>query len=115
MAVQFGIVTTATGVGTVVIQSISSNESVQTAQALDEFGNIIAVNGYSAAVSGSMQVLLDGSLEVAAGDIITIGGNSVIITGIDKSETNTGYAEATISYEGAPGVTPVGPQSAQST
>ena len=115
MAVQFGIVTTATGVGSIIIQSIKFNGSVQTAQALDEFGNIIAINGYSKAVSGSMQVLLDGSVEVAAGDIITVGSFSVIVTGVDKSETNTGYAEATINFEGAPGVTPVGPINGQST
>ena len=115
MAVQFGIVTTATGVGEVILQSVSSNDSVQTAQALDENGNIVAINGYSRANSGSMQALLNGEISVAAGDIITVGGESKIVTGVDKSETNTGYAEATISFEGAPGVTPEGPQDGPST
>lgn len=115
MAVQFGIVTTATGVGEVILQSVSSNDSVQTAQALDENGNIVAIKGYSRANSGSMQALLNGEISVAAGDIITVGGESKIVTGVDKSETNTGYAEATISFEGAPGVTPEGPQGGQST
>lgn len=115
MAVQFGIVTTATGVGSVVIQSITTNDNVQSAQALDEKGNIIAINGYSRSNSGSMQVLLDGTIEVHAGDVITVGGASKLITGVDITESNTGYAEATISYEGAPGVTPEGPQTAQST
>ena len=115
MAVQFGVVTTATGVGSIIIQSITSNDSVQTAQALDELGNIVAINGYSRANSGSIQALLDGSISVAAGDTITIGGEEKIVTGVDLNETNTGYAEATISFEGAPGVTPVGPQDGQST
>lgn len=115
MAVQFGIVTTATGVGEVILQSMTSNDSVQTAQALDEFGNIVAINGYSRATSGSMQVLLNGEVSVKSGDNISVGSDSMIVTGVDKSETNTGYAEATISFEGAPGVTPEGPQGGQST
>ena len=115
MAVQFGIVTSATGMGSVILQSVTGNDSVQTAQALDEHGNIVAINGYSRATSGSMQALLDGEISVNAGDIITVGGESKIVTGVDKNETNTGYAGATINYEGAPGVTPVGPINGQST
>ena len=114
MARQFGIVTTSTGVSSIVIQSLQHGTSAETAQAMDEKGNITDINGYGKKTSVTIKGLLDGSVDVAAGDIITVGSDSYIITSVTVSESNTGYAEADISAEGAPGVTPVGPISGSS-
>lgn len=111
MARQFGIVTTSTGVTSIVIQSLQYGTSVETANAMDENGVITDINGYGKKTSVTIKGLLDGSIGVAAGDIITVGSDSYIITSVQVSESNTGYAEADISAEGAPGVTPVGPSS----
>ena len=114
MARQFGIVTTSSGVTSIVIQSIQIGNSVETANAMDENGNITDINGYGKKNSVTIKGLLDGTVAVAAGDIITVGSDSYIITSVQISESNTGYAEADISAEGAPGVTPVGPTSGSS-
>ena len=115
MARQFGIVTTSSGVSSIVIQSIQIGTSVETANAMDEKGNITDINGYGAKNSVTIKGLLDGSISVAAGDIITVGSDSYIITSAQVSESNTGYAEVDISAEGAPSVTPVGPTTTTTT
>jgi len=109
MARQFGIVTTSTGVSSIVIQSIQEGSSIETAQAMDENGNITDINGYGAKNSVTIKGLVDGSVTAKAGDVISVGSDSYIITSFTKSQSNNGYAEVDISAEGAPGVTPVGP------
>lgn len=111
MARQFGIVTTSTGVTSIVIQSLQYGTSVETANAMDENGVIIDINGYGKKTSVTIKGLLDGSIGVAAGDKIEVNSESYIITSVQVSESNTGYAEVDISAEGAPGVTPTGPSS----
>lgn len=110
MARQFGIITTSAGVSSIVIQSLQIGSSVETAQAMDELGNITDINGYGAKKSVTIKGLVDGSVSADAGDIITVGSDSYIITSFQKSESNTGYAEVDVTAEGAPDVTPVGPQ-----
>ena len=110
MARQFGIITTNTGVSSIVIQSIQIGSSVETAQAMDEHGKIIDINGYGAKNTINIKGLVDGSVSAKAGDVITAEGGSYIITSFQKSESNTGYAEVDVTAEGAPGVTPVAPQ-----
>ena len=109
MARSFGIVTTSAGVTGIVITSFQGGTSVETANAMDEHGNITDINGYGMKTTVSIKGLLDGSCSVAAGDVITVSSASYIVTSVNTSETNTGYAEVDISAEGAPGVTPVGP------
>ena len=46
MSRQFGILTTSAGVSSVVIQSLQIGNSIETAQAMDELGNITDINGY---------------------------------------------------------------------
>ena len=46
MARQFGIITTSSGVSSIVIQSIQIGDSVETANAMDENGNITDINAY---------------------------------------------------------------------
>lgn len=109
MAVQFGVVKTTDGLGAAILQSANTTDSIQTAQAQDEYGNVIALNGYGRTNGGSFSVLLDGALAVKAGDVITVSAQSVIVTNANTTQTNTGYAEGSVDYEGAPGVVPVGP------
>lgn len=109
MARQFGVITTSAGVSSIVIQSLQIGNSVETAQAMDENGNITDINGYGKKNSVTIKGLVDGSVTAAAGDNITVGSDTYIITSFQKSESNTGYAEVDVTAEGAPGVTPVGP------
>lgn len=109
MARQFGIITTSSGVSSIVIQSIQIGDSVETANAMDEKGNITDINAYGKKNSVTIKGLVDGSVSASSGDVITVGSDSYIITSFQKSESNTGYAEVDVTAEGAPGVTPVGP------
>ena len=70
---------------------------------------MIAINGYGRKTGGSFNALLDGEVTAKAGDVVTVGGESKILTAVNTTQTNTGYAEGSLDYDGAPGVTPVGP------
>ncbi|MBQ7694560.1 MAG: hypothetical protein IJI85_10315 [Clostridia bacterium] len=109
MSVQFGIVTTADGIGAVILQSTGKTDSIQTSEAMNEHGKVIAINGYGRKTGGSFSFLLDGEVTAKAGDVITVGEESKIITNININETNTSYAEGSADYDGAPGVIPEGP------
>lgn len=115
MARQFGIISSSTGVTGIVIQSIQKGSSLETANAMDEHGNITDINGYGKKVTVNIKGLLNGGSSIDAGSAITVGTDTYIITSAQVSESNTGYVEADITAEGAPGVTPVGPISGSST
>lgn len=114
MSVQFGIVTTADGIGAVILQGATKTDSIQTAEAMDEHGNVIAIHGYGRKTGGSFSALLDGEVTAKSGDVVTVGGESKILTNVQTTEGNTTYAEGSIDYDGAPGVVPVGPISGAS-
>ena len=97
MSVQFGIVTTADGIGAVILQGANTSDTIQTAEALDEHGNVIAINGYGRKTGGSFNALLDGEVTAKAGDVVTVGGESKILTAVTRDNVEielTGNADA---------------------
>lgn len=108
MARQFGIITTSAGVTGIVTNSLSTKESADVAEARDETGKVTDVKAYSRRTTYDVKGVLDSaSLSVHAGDTITLGGKTCIVKSVDVSESNTGFAEGTVSAEAVDDATPV--------
>lgn len=100
MARQFGIITTSAGVAGIVTNSFSTKESAEVAEARDETGKVTDVKAYSLRTTYDVKGVLDSaSMSVHAGDTVTLGGKTCIVKSVDVSESNTGFAEGTISAE----------------
>ena len=98
MARQFGIITTTTGISGIVVNSFSRNKSAEIAEARNEKGEVTDLKAYSKGETISVTGLLDAeSLTIEPGSKLTLGGKDYIIESVDQSETNTGYAEVTLS------------------
>ena len=97
---SFGIVSDVSGITAgIMINSLDFNETVQTAQARDEYGRITDIASYSNSKTVSIQGLMDsakGSV-ATAGSIITLDGKQWLIDSVAKRESNTGFCELTIS------------------
>ena len=110
MSVMFGVIDTAAGgLGAVILQSANTSDTIQTAEAYDQYGNVIALNGYGRKTGGSFGVLLDGEVSIKAGDVLTISNEKKLLTAVNTTRTKNGYAEGSVDYDGAPGVEPQGP------
>ena len=100
MARQFGIITTSAGVAGIVVNSLSTKESADVAEARDETGKVTDVKAYSRRTTFDVKGVLDSaSMSVHAGDTITLGGKTCIVKNADKDESHTGFAEGSISAE----------------
>ena len=100
MARQFGIITTSAGVTGIVTNSMSTKESADVAEARDENGKVTDVKAYSRRTTFDIRGVMDSaSIAVHAGDSVTLGGKTCIVKSVDVSESNTGFAEASVSAE----------------
>lgn len=97
MARMFGIITTATGVTGIVINSLTINNTAEIAEARNEKGQVTDLKAYSKGETISVTGLLDGETTVSAGETLTIGEKNYIIESVDRNETNTGYVEVSLS------------------
>lgn len=102
MARQFGIVTDMSNTlsAGILINSITFDESTETAQARDTTGAVVDIAAYSRSTSISIDGLLDtseGVELVKAGNKITIGGKDYLIESVSKQESNTDFCTVSIS------------------
>ena len=102
MARQFGIITTVSGITSVVVTSFSEKQNVQIAEARDSRGQITDLKAYSLGVTVHIKGYLDNTTcDVQAGDTLELGGRHYIIESISRNETNTAYAEVDITGRSA--------------
>lgn len=97
---SFGIISDVSGITQgIMINSLDFNETVETAQARNELGQIVDIAAYSNAKTVSIQGLMDsakGSV-ATAGSILTLDGKQWLIDSVAKRESNTGFVQLTIS------------------
>ena len=105
MAKQFGIVTTATGVSSIVVTSFSETSNVEIAEARDGQGKVTDMQAYSRNKTVAIKGFLDGSTIVEAGSVLTLNGVSYIVESVTRNETNTGFVEVDISAKSADSAT----------
>lgn len=107
MARQFGIITnTSGGVTDVVINSCEKSGSVEVAEARDEQGKVTDRKAYSKQTSYNIRGLLNASgASIEAGDVITFGGVSYLVTNATQTESNTAYVEYAITADTADSAT----------
>lgn len=102
MARQFGIVTDMSDTlsAGILINSISFDESTQTAEALDTQGAVVDIAAYSRSTTISIDGLLDtteGVELVKAGNKITIGDKDYLIESVSKQESNTDFCRVSLT------------------
>ena len=101
---KFGIVTSTTGLSSgICVNSLDWNQSVETANALNEKGQVTDVAAYSrkstVTVTG-VQDTAKGTL-AKAGDKLTLASKDYLITSVAKKESNSTFVEVTITAESA--------------
>lgn len=105
MARKFGIITNLEGLQAgIMVNSLSYDESCETAEARNERGQIVDIASYSRGVSVSIQGVLDESEGVSlvkAGNKITLDGKDFLIESVSKSESNTDFVQVDISARSA--------------
>ncbi len=98
MAKQFGIITTTTGISGIVVNSLTRNRTAEIAEARNEKGQVTDLKAYSTGETISVTGLLDAeAITIEPGSKLTLGEKDYIIESVDQNETNTGYAEVTLS------------------
>ena len=100
----FGIVTSLTGLTAgICVNSLDTNETVETAEARNEKGAITDLAGYSQRREITVTGVLDsakGTL-VTAGSKLTIGGKDYLVNSVQRRESNQGFVEVTLGCTGA--------------
>ena len=80
------------------VNSFSRSQSAEIAEARNEKGEVTDLKAYSRGETISVTGLLDTeSLTIEPGSKLTLGEKDYIIESVEQSETNTGYAEITLS------------------
>ena len=101
---SFGIVTSLTGLTAgICVNSLDTNENVETAEARNETGAITDLAGYSQRREITVTGVLDsakGTL-VTAGSKLTLGGKDYLVTQVQRRESNTSFVEVTLTCSGA--------------
>ena len=103
MARQFGIVTdnmTGALAAGILINSISFDQSTETAECRDMQGAVVDIAAYSRSTSISVDGYLDTTENVElvkAGNKITIGGKDYLIQSVSKQESNTDFCRVSLS------------------
>lgn len=105
MSRQFGIITTTEGVTGIVVQSLSTSNTAEIAEARNEKGQVTDLKAYSKSQTISVTGLLNGEITVEAGAKLTLGEKDYIIETVDRNETNTGYVEVSLSARTADAAT----------
>jgi hypothetical protein len=96
--VTFGTVAYAGSVTGLIITSIKIGSTAQSAEAMDESGNIIQVDMYgkkkTVQVEGTVQ---GGTISLVAGGTLSVGNDTYTIESVEVSATNTGHTTASIT------------------
>lgn len=101
---SFGIVTSLSGLSAgICVNSLDTNETVETAEARNEMGAITDLAGYSQRREITVTGVLDsdkGSL-VTAGSKLTLGGKDYLVNSVQRRESNQSFVEVTLGCTGA--------------
>ena len=101
---SFGIVTSLTGLTAgICVNSLDTNETVETAEARNETGAITDLVGYSRRREITVTGVLDsakGTL-VTAGSKLTIGNKDYLVNSVQRRESYQGFCEVTLGCTGA--------------
>lgn len=98
---SFGITSSVSGLSQgLIANSLSFNESVESAQARNEKGEIIDIAAFSKQKTVDVNGVYVGT-GVQPGTIVTIGGQSYLVTSSTKSENNTTFQQGSISCRNA--------------
>ena len=101
---SFGIITSLTGLTAgICVNSLDTNESVETAEARNELGSITDLAGYSQRREITVTGVLDsakGTL-VTAGAKLTLGGKDYLVNSVQRRESNQAFCEITVGCVGA--------------
>lgn len=93
----FGVTSNVSGLSEgIIANSLTFNDTVETAEARNEKGEIIDIAAYSKGTTVDIQGVYTGT-GVQAGKTITIGENSFLVTSVSKTESNTAFQEASVS------------------
>ena len=97
---KFGIVTSIDGLTAgITVNSLDFSETVETAEARNEKGQIIDMVGFSKRktvnISGVMQQTA--STLASAGSTVTLDGKTWLITDVSKTESSTDFVNCSIS------------------
>lgn len=100
MSTKFGIITSIDQLQAgITVNSLDTDETVQTAEARNETGAITDITAFSNRKNVSIQGVMTGNTAdlATAGSIITLGGVDWLITNVTRAESNTDYVQVTIS------------------
>ena len=97
--INFGTAAYKNAVAGLIITSIKFGSNAQSAEAMDEDGNIIQVNMYGKKQTVQIEGTLSTgtTLALVAGGTLTISGVSYTIESVEVTSTNTGHTNASIT------------------
>lgn len=96
--ITFGTASYKGAVSGLIITSIKFGENAQSAEAMDEDGNIIQVDMYGKKKTLQIEgTVSGGSLALVAGGDLTVGGTTYKIESVEVSQTNTGHQSASVT------------------
>lgn len=95
----FGIQTNISGAFTgFIAQSVNKNDTVQVANATNEVGTVIDAAAYQRQKEFTIEALQTADSQTAeAGSVITLDGESALVSQISTAESNTDFAKATLT------------------
>ena len=101
----FGVTSDVSGLSQgIIANSLTFNDTVETAEARNEKGEIIDIAAYSKGTTVDIQGVYTGE-GVKAGKTITIGENSYLVTSVSRTESNTAFQEGSVSARRADNAT----------
>lgn len=93
----FGVTSDVAGLAEgIIANSLTFNDTVETAEARNEKGEIIDIAAYSFGTTVDIQGVYTGE-GVKAGQTITIGDDDYLVTTVSKTESNTAFQESSVS------------------
>ena len=96
--VTFGTAAFKGAVTGLIITSIKQGSTAQSAEALDEDGNIIQVDMYGKKMTVNIEGTVSGTVSgLVAGADLTIGSTTYKIESVEVTSTNTGHTNASIT------------------
>lgn len=101
----FGVTSDVSGLSQgIIANSLNFNDSVETAEARNEKGEIIDIAAFSKGTTVDIQGVYTGT-GVKAGQTITIGSDDFLVTSVSRTEANTAFQEASVSARRADSAT----------
>lgn len=98
MARQFGIITTVSGITSIVVTSYSEKQNVQIAEARDSQGKVTDLKAFSQGSTVNIKGYLEDSTTIVqAGNTLDLNSRHYIIESVVRNEKNTAFAEVDIT------------------